>query len=99
MLLEASNAKENSQELVCEGFQEDGNKTGDCVLSNSEGNNCILETSDQSIGENDAHLKEILDQDFAMTLGIDEEELQLMEAMGKIQGKKDDQSIEVSFKH
>ncbi|KAM5194077.1 bifunctional 3'-5' exonuclease/ATP-dependent helicase WRN [Mantella aurantiaca] len=90
MLFEASKAKENSQKLVCEGIQEDSNKAVDCVPSSSE-DVCVLETSDQSIEENNTHHKGVLDQDFAMALGIDEEELQLMEAMGKIQDKKDDE--------
>lgn len=90
--------------MVCEGSPEGHNKAGTCVSdgeihSVNKDDDCTQETNDTSTEENDAHFKQSLDQDFGMTLGITEEELQLMETMGKIQCKKDDEAIEVSFKH
>ncbi|XP_077332357.1 bifunctional 3'-5' exonuclease/ATP-dependent helicase WRN isoform X1 [Lithobates pipiens] len=98
ILAEATKAQEDSKELVCEGSPEGNNKAGTCVsdgeIHSVNKDDCTQETNDKSTEENDIHFKQNLDQDFGMTLGITEEELQLMETMGKIQCKKDDEAIE-----
>ncbi|XP_018426138.1 PREDICTED: Werner syndrome ATP-dependent helicase [Nanorana parkeri] len=99
VLLESSKAQEDFEELVCKGSPESSNKTGACVSDcevkpSSKRDDCRQETNYSSVGKRDAHLKGSMDQDFAMTLGITEEEFQLMEAMGEMHNKKDDESIE-----
>nr|DBA28634.1 TPA: hypothetical protein GDO54_008962 [Pyxicephalus adspersus] len=98
ILLEASKAQEESKELVCEVSQEGINKAGssvsDCEIdSNCEEDDSRQEANDKPKKKN-AQIKGNLDQDFAMTLGITEEELKEMEAMEEMQSKKDNESFE-----